>query len=192
MFIGFPASGTQSLKLFVVMPRTYMDDCPFCKTIPLLANALPVWCIGFPVQTNPRYLRYNTVAVPELTADYLRTSDRFTPRARMELNLALAGQLIAHEKAWAEFVDAPEPYGAFYEHAEAATNSNLPAFIENLDIPRDWDVILLSSTEYLLNKRAARILKQSAVQFHVKLFEYMNAFKVLKVVPIKNAPLGAS
>jgi len=117
------------------------------------------------------------VAFQELDIDTFRYSSRFTPHARLTLNLAFAGQLLTHERAWSMFVkEQSAPYGAFYEQEP----KDLLAY--NLDLPRDWDVIILTETDYILNKRAARILLHSATQFHVPLITYLQAFNLLKVV----------
>jgi hypothetical protein len=157
--------------------RPYMDDCRFCKTVPLKQNTIVAWCIGFPASPKPIYLRYNTVVFPELDVDTFRFSVRFTPHARLTLNLARASQLLAHEQAWTMFVKEPSvPYGAFCEQDP----KDLSTY--NLDLPRDWDVIILTATDYILTKRAARILLHSATQFHVPLMDYLQAFNLLKVV----------
>ena len=160
-----------------------MGDCKFCKDNPLKAADTPVWCIGFPVpQGQPTYLRYNTINFAEITPEALRFSIRFTPKARLTLNGAQAEQLIAHDQAWQEFLKDPTAqYGAFYEQAAAATKE-IALYIENTGLPRDWDIVLVSPTDYLLNKRAARVLAHSATQFHVPLIDYLQAFGTLKVV----------
>jgi len=159
-----------------------MADCQFCKTTPLLATALPVWCIGFPAPASNIYLRYNYVVFPELAVEFFRTANRFTPHARLTLNLAYAGQLIAHEQAWSDFLQTSAPYGAFYENPTLATDAATATIIENMDLPRDWDILIVSPHNYILNRRAARILKDSAVQFHVNLSTYLTAFNLLKVI----------
>jgi len=117
------------------------------------------------------------VAFPELAVEQFRFSVRFTPHARLTLNLALASQLLAHEQAWNLFVAEPTAlHGAFCEQEPKDLS------LYNLDLPRDWDIIILTGTDYILTKRAARILLHSATQFHVPLIDYLQAFNVLKVV----------
>ena len=155
----------------------YMDDCHLCSTVPFRQAEIPAWCIGFPAPTDKLYLRYNTVVFPDLAVEQFQFAVRFTPHARLTLNLALAAQLLAHEQAWDQFIkEDSAPYAGFYEQEPADLQSQV------LDLPRDWDVIILTETDYILTKRAARILKHSATQFHVPLMDYLQAFNLLKVV----------
>ena len=165
-----------------------MEDCKFCKNNPVKAEKLPVWTIGIPApSTNKHYLSYKYITKRLISKDELRTTDKVTPAGRLLMSEADVSQIMAHQLAWDEFLASESEFGAFYE-TEASINSNkLHLAIENTELPRDWDIIMIGEFDYILNKRAARILRSSSIQVHCQLKLFLTIFDVLRVIKIPQA-----
>lgn len=159
-----------------------MTDCIFCTVPELLASTLPVYCIGIPVPEKSDYLRYLSINTSPLVSqsDFLEMTI-FTPGARLSLTLDDANKLISHRQAWINIMNNEEPYGAIFENPDDVTNTDIRFRLENLKLPKDWDVIEISDTQYVLNKRAAKIFVESTLQYHAPVNPFIESFVILKV-----------
>lgn len=162
----------------------YMADCPFCVVHAIKAASMPAWVIGTPASEKPIYLRYINIELQKFSQDDFRTMARFTPSARLTWSLEEAFQITAHERTWSEFIASPEVHGIVFDNSEQLNNKDLSMRLENLEVPKDWDVILLSETQYVMTKRAARIYSAAIQQYHLPLKVYLQSFDVLKVIKL--------
>lgn len=166
-----------------------MGDCKLCKPNLIKAEKMGVWSLGIPVPaTNKHYLSQKYIAKRTIEKDELRTTDKVTPAGRLLMTEADVSQIMAHYQAWDEFIQSSAEFGAFFETPDTVNNNDIAARLENLELPRDWDIILIDDTEYVLNKRTARILKVSAQQFHCPLKVYLTVFDIFKIISIKPSP----
>jgi len=159
-----------------------MEDCEFCKVPPIEASKTAVWAIDIPVPEKSIYLRYTNIKYQKFEQDEFRTMARFSPRARLTWSLEEAFQFTAHMQAWTEFIASPEIHCLIFENSDQLNNKDLSIRLENLTLPKDWDVIFISDTQYLLTKRAANIYANSIHQYHQPLKTYLRTFEFLRLI----------
>ena len=165
-----------------------MIPCNFCADKPIKIVETPAWFIGLPAITGP--FKYS-VSVPISNVSDFRTDTRFTPEARLTLDMSGASQLSGHRIAWASFIKTGAHHGLILEDSYLANNPSNIQSLETIEIPRDWDILLLSDTQYLLTQRAASILHSSTSQFHHNLSRLLRTHPLLKSVNAslnKNSP----
>ena len=158
-----------------------MDDCPFCH-VPAILATTTVAFLASPIQiTKQIYKSYVSIETPEISQ-----SD-FTPGFRAKLMAynksdQVQAQAKTHKEAWLSFLKTNTPHAIIFESEYDANDNNLAMFLENLSLPKDWDIVSFSPTQYILTKRAARILYKSSIQFNCPIQKYIHSFKVLKVI----------
>ena len=155
-----------------------MTDCLLCNISPLIGEKIEAYLIGTPVPIKTHYLRINSIN------DTKGNKELFTPSARLLLSLNEQQEALNHRDIWINFLKSEAEYAIVFD-SENINDKQLTIFIENKQIPKDWDIILISDTQYIFNKRAARILLTSCKQIHQQLKDYLKAFEVLKVLPLK-------
>ena len=164
-----------------------MSDCALCKVPELIGSKMPAWCIGIPEKEEPEnnnYLRVAHIKSSEMShAEFLKAVN-FTPGARLQMSLEDANKLINHRNAWYEVSSSEEPYGVIFDSQNDLENKDLVFRFENLDLPKDWDVIKISDSQYILSKRAANTYIRSSLQFHDHLPIFLESFAILKVFSI--------
>jgi hypothetical protein len=161
-----------------------MADCKFCKVPPIEAAKTAVWAIDIPAPEKQIYLRYTNIIYQKFNQDEFRTMSRFSPHARLTWSLGEAFQFMAHAQAWTEFIAGPEIHCIIFDKSEQLNNKDLSMRLENLTLPKDWDVVFISETQYLMTKRAATIYANSIQQFHLPLKTYLRTFDILRVVDL--------
>ena len=163
-----------------------MPDCIYCTIPDLLCKNLPVLLIGnIPVPETTKYMNFTHIHNTELTSfsDFQKLST-FTPGSRLDMSLDSANQLIAHRKAWVETLKMKTDYFAVFDDQTYVNNNDLAIRLENLKLPKDWDVIAITESQYIFTKRAAKIFIDSTLQFHLPLKTFLKSFKILKVLEL--------
>lgn len=156
-------------------------DCPFCTIPDFVCKETPVWCIGIEPPQSNHYSKYTQIKLPHLEKHNFVKMSTFTPGSRLALSLNDATQLIAHRQAWNDIYNGLNPYGIIFDNSEDLANTTLRFRIENLSLPKDWDMIKLSSSQYVMNKRAATVLLQATIQYHQPLDDLIRSLIILKV-----------
>ena len=162
-----------------------MSDCIFCDIPALVCKKMPVLCIGIPVPKNTTYLSYKHINNSQsITKSNFNNLSFFTPGSRLDMNLNDANQLVAHRAAWIETIDMKEPYYAFFDNSIDLENNDISFRLENIKLPKDWDVLKITDTQYILTKRATKIFLNSNLQFHLTLKILIDSFEILKVLDL--------
>jgi hypothetical protein len=162
-----------------------MADCIYCTVPDLLSKKLPILLIGIPVPDISRYLNYTQIHHTEITSfSDFQKNPIFTPGSRLDMSLDSANQLIAHRKAWLETLKMSADYFAVFDDPSYLNNVDLSIRLENLKLPKDWDVIIITESQYVFTKRSAKIFIDSTLQFHLPLKTFLKSFKILKVLDI--------
>jgi len=171
----------------------YMTDCIFCTIPDLICKKVPAFLISsqtIPDQKETRYLRYSIINIsPILSNEEFSKMAVFTPGSRLVLTLEDAAQLIAHRKAWTEIMNGKEHYGIIFEKEAELMNIDLQFRLENLKLPKDWDVIKMTDTTYVLNKRAAKVLYEATLQYHEPVKQLLQSLVILKVFDLNGNQL---
>lgn len=156
-----------------------MSDCQLCYVPAILAKETVVFLLNNIEATKNLYKTYHQV--PTSHASQLD----FTPGFRIRYkNQETAVEAATHKQVWAEIHKSLDksPYSIIFDTQRSVDDANLAIYLENAVLPKDWDIFLLTDTQYILTKRAAKILLSSAVQFNTNLSDYIRSFKVLKVI----------
>ena len=166
----------------------YMSDCIFCTTPDIICKKVPVWFIGIkatPVSDTGNYLSYSNIIIsPILSKAEFSKMTIFTPAARLAMNLEDAAQLIAHRQVWNHIMNGKNAFGIIFDSEVDLMNKDLQFRLENLKLPKDWDIIIISDTQYVLNKRAAKILVETTLQYHDIIKDLLKSLVILKVFDI--------
>jgi len=161
--------------------------CIFCVVPEIDRTKIPVWAINIPVvETSPIYMRYKYMSNSELTHEEFRSSTRFTPGARTKMDINEAAKLLTHYRVWEEVMNAQDPICLVMSKDSDLKNAELTRKLESVKPPKDWDILIISDDQYVIRTRGARILYNSAGQFHLPLNTYIKSFEVLKVVQLNN------
>ena len=169
------------------MDRYRMTDCILCKITPILASSTDLFLIDVPEIEASHYSTVNSIRSEELRPENFKTNTAFTPGARLKMELTEAIEILNHKKVWEIFITLNSPHAIVLNNKKDAEDRQLSIFIENKEVPKDWDIILVSSNQYILTKRAARILLASTRQISNNLETYLLSFEALKVLPLKAA-----
>jgi len=138
-----------------------------------------------PVSQLNNYLNiHNIIATQISTKEGFYNMTVFTPGSRLVLTLDEASQLIAHRKAWTDIMNSATPLGIIFENYADLTDINLQFRLENLELPKDWDIVVISDSQYALNKRAAKILYEATLQYHAPVKSLIKSISILKVIQI--------
>ena len=135
--------------------------------------------------TKKYYLSINSIVTEAVKQSDFVSNTRFTAGARLTLELTEANEFLKHTEAWDKFIKSDKRYAVIFDKLKDISDKELSIFIENKRLPKDWDLVLIDDTQYILNKRAAKILMNSAKQIHHNLKTYLNSFEVLKLVKLK-------
>jgi hypothetical protein len=164
-----------------------MTDCIFCTVPDLLCKTTPAYLIGpLTIPEKSRFLSYSVIdIIPIISKDVFSTMTIFTPGARLALSLKDAAELIAHRKAWLEIMQNKSHYSVIFDSEIQLNDMMTHNRIQNLQLPKDWDIVSISDTQYVLNKRAAKILVESTMQFHANVATLLDSIKILKVIKIR-------
>jgi hypothetical protein len=157
-----------------------MDDCKFCILKPIILAETPVYQCGdsTPVLKNP----YKSLTlIPSQPARPFHSDARFTPRARLTLTEAEAAAALRHRAAWRLFLNNPANHAFIADEpseqlARQATATNLP---------KDWDIVMLTPTQYIMTRRAAATALESSIQFHDPIPKFLTTLPFIKVVDLK-------
>ena len=177
----------------------YMTDCIFCTIPDIICKKVPAFFItqaaqkvqAAPDQENARYLRYSIINIsPILSKAEFSKMTVFTPGSRLVLSLEDADQLIAHRKAWTDIMNGKEPYGIIFDKEAELMNIDLQFRLENLKLPKDWDIIKITDTQYVLSKRAAKILVEATLQYHDPVKQLLQSLVILKVFDLDGKIIG--
>jgi hypothetical protein len=82
---------------------------------------------------------------------------------------------------WETFLKSDKHHCVVFNNINTAIDSDLPKTLESKILAKDWDICLISDTQYIFTKRAARILHGSSKQFNTDLKNYLLSFSVLAV-----------
>ena len=160
-----------------------MTDCIFCTVPDLICNQTSAYCIGFPApdQAQKYYNNYHIIESSKLLSkEEFQKMNVFTPGSRLKLTLDEANQLIDHRQAWTHGMNQTTPYIALFESSADIQNPVIKSSLESLKLPKDWDVVKISKTQYVLNKRAVKILIDSTLQFNSPVSELIEYIDILK------------
>ena len=144
---------------------------------------MPEWCLRFGIVQLAKKPETNTserALKPPATRHQFIASSRY------------ADQLIAHRKAWTDIMNGKEPYGIIFDKEAELMNINLQFRLENLKLPKDWDIIKISDTQYVLSKRAAKILVEATLQYHDPVKHLLQSLVILKVFDLNGKLLEST
>jgi len=163
-----------------------MSSCIFCTVPELICKQTPAYIVGIPVPQTQLYSTYHAINITpfESQAEFNKTTV-FTPGSRLVLALEEASRLVAHRQAWLSIMKGSTPHGALLETIETAESATIIKRLENLQLPKDWDVIKITKNEYVLTKRAAKILSDATLQYHLDLCALLSSLDILKVFDLQ-------
>lgn len=152
-----------------------MNECKFCAYKPLELTKTTVYVCSDQVPApSPTHMLITTPTPADMKHD-----TRFTPGARLSLNPEQVHQMLTHQQAWRQFLTTKA------EHAIVLEQPQQLQKFESAEPPKDWDVLMMSATDYALTRRAATILIISAHQIHDRLPLYIQSHPLLKVINIR-------
>jgi len=154
-----------------------MTDCIFCTVPDIIYKTIPIYSVGVPVVTEDP--NHNIVAKQLKTATDLAKATVFTPRSRLVLSLEDANRLIKHRTAWLLYSKNTSPHAIITENP---LNPLIGRKLESMKLPKDWDIIKISPTDYVLTQRAAKVLILATQQYHDKLPDLIGTLAILKVL----------
>ena len=159
-----------------------IGDCVLCNVPNLLTNKTPVWLITNKTITNTPSLYESYNYKKPLTNKDFKTNIYFTPKARYTLTIDQANELLTHSKIWNEFLVTKKNHAIIFTDESLLSNIDVAHRLENLVLPKDWDIIMLPNGDYVLTKRAANILLASCRQFNNPLKTYIHSIPGLRIV----------
>jgi hypothetical protein len=169
-----------------------ITSCHLCNDNPFIANNTPVWLITEnATQTKEIYQSYNYIKPEKLEQKEINTSLVFTPKARYTLSQYQMIELMTHFKIWNEIIVTPNRVNhgiIFTDQNLNIENIDISHRLENLILPKDWDIIIINNDnrplEYVVTKRAANILLASCRQFHNPLRIYIKSIPGLRIIDL--------
>ena len=163
-----------------------MVDCPLCFVPAIVAKETTAYILSEEKPSKTLYKSYNQITKQEISQGDFRINIKFTPGFRLNYDYNLANEATRHKEAWSKFLKEDNPYAIVFDDAEDADDTQLSIYLENLQPPKDWDILIFTPTQYILNKRAAKILFYSANQFNKPIKDYITSFFVLKAINVTN------
>jgi len=161
-----------------------MVDCSLCFVPAIVAKETTAYILNDGVNTKTLYKSYIPVTKQEISKGDFRVNFKFTPGFRLNYDYELANEALRHKEAWSKFLKEENPYAIVFDDAENADDTQLSIYLENLQPPKDWDILIFTPTQYVLNKRAAKILYYSANQFNKPIKDYITSFFILKTIKV--------
>lgn len=163
-----------------------MTDCVFCNIIAINCKETEAYLLTeaesqAPVPPTNYYFRFNNVAKPTINESDITTFAALTPGARLTLKITEINELLKHKYVWESFLKTDTHHCIIFNNLNTAIDNSLPKKLELKQLAKDWDICLISDTEYIFTKRAARILLGSSKQFNTDLKNYLLSFSVLAV-----------
>ena len=163
-----------------------MTDCVFCNIIAINCKETEAYLLTeaesqVPAPTVNHYYRFNDVANPTIKDSEIHSLVALTPGARLYLKLTDVNELLKHKSVWASFLKSDKHHCLIFNNLDTAIDNALPKKLESKHLAKDWDICLISDTQYICTKRAARILYGSSKQFNTDLKNYLLSFSVLAV-----------
>ena len=165
-----------------------MQSCSLCNTPSFRADATVAYILNKSQHKKNLYKTYhipNTLQNNSKDIESYKKNTDFTPGFRLKYSEAEAIKNNGHKYAWRHFLKSDVNHAIIFEDASTADDTQLSIYLENITPPKDWDIIAFSPTQYILNKRAAKILYYASLQFNVPIDKYIHAFEVLKVIQVK-------
>ena len=164
-----------------------MTDCVFCNIIAINCKETEAYLSQgeskslAPDPSVNHYSKINIVPSTTINIDDLPTLSSLTPGARLILKSQSIQELMQHKSIWGSFLKSDKHHGIVFNNMETAIDNALPKKLESKNLAKDWDICLISDTQYIFTKRAARILYGSSKQFNTDLKTYLISFSVLAV-----------
>jgi hypothetical protein len=87
------------------------------------------------------YFSVNSIISEPLTPEKFKTNTAFTPGARLKMELTEAIEILNHKKVLEIFLTHTSPHGIVLNNKKDAEDRQLSIFIENKEVPKDWDII---------------------------------------------------
>lgn len=184
MFMGLPnQQSAVSSKQYKAAAITFnsMSDCIFCTVPDIVYKNTPIYNVGTPVVDENTVS--NIVTKQLKTPADLSKATIFTPRSRLVLSLEDANRLIKHREAWLLHSNSTNP------HAIITENQLTPLIgrqIESMKLPKDWDIVKITTTDYVLTQRAAKVLILATQQYHDTVPDLIDTLSMLKVLQLRN------
>jgi hypothetical protein len=158
-----------------------MVDCALCFVPILIAKETNAYILSETLPSKSIYKTYTQIKVSEISHADFRSNVNFTPGFRLRYDNNTASEALRHKAAWSMFLKTESPHAIIFDETEKADDIQLSIYLENKQLPKDWDIIVFPAT-YIINKRAAKILYHSAAQFDKPINVYISSFSVLKVI----------
>jgi hypothetical protein len=163
-----------------------MTDCVFCNIIAINCKETEAYLLTeaesqAPAPATNHYNRFNNVANPTINESDIPKFVALTPGARLTLKLNEINELLKHKSVWESFLKSDKHHCIIFNNLDTAIDNILKKKLESKQLAKDWDICLVSDTEYIFTKRAARILLGSSKQFNTDLKNYLLSFSVLSV-----------
>ena len=165
-----------------------MVDCPLCFIPAIVAKETIAYNSTQKRQSKYLYKTYTEISPTEISQGDFRTNTNFTPGFRLRYDYKIGIEALKHKEVWSKFLkEESSPYAIVFDDEEDVDDGQLSIYLENLQPPKDWDILIISPTQYIINKRAAKILYYSAKQFDKPIKDYINSFFVLKAIKVTEA-----
>jgi len=158
-----------------------MADCILCNTQPIICKETDAYIINSPVPKTNHYLRINDISSCQIDIKDLKTVTLLTPGARSRLTITEYIEIINHRSVWEKFLQSSANHCIVFDGLKDAEDRQLSIIIENKVLPKDWDILMIGKTQYVLNKRATKILFTSSRQLNSSVSDYIKSFRVLKI-----------
>jgi len=165
-----------------------MTDCVFCNIFAINCKETEAYLLAqgksksqIPDPSQKSYFKYNIITNPTINEHIVPSLKTLTPGARLILKSQEVQDLFNHKSVWESFLKSDKHHGIVFNSIETAIDNTIPKKLESKQLAKDWDICLISETQYIFTKRAARILYGSSKQFNTDLKNYLQSFSVLAV-----------
>jgi len=162
-----------------------MEDCHLCAHTPITRETNATYLVSKKQTEVPAFWLNPILITVESPTDF-KMDTRFTARARLNLTTFEATEFHHHKQAWREFLvsDTTTTTAAIFDSTDI-NSEKLARRIISFDIPKDWDVLFITATQYILTRRAASLLLNSCSQIHHPLTTYIKSIPFLKIMYLK-------
>ena len=162
-----------------------MEDCHLCAHTPITRETTATYLVSKKQSEVPAFWTNRTLITVEPPTDF-KTDTRFTAKARLILTIQEATEFLHHKQTWRNFLitDSTTKTAAIFDSADIE-DERLARRIISFDLPKDWDVLFITATQYVLTRRAASLLLNSSSQIHHPLTTYIKSIPFLKIMYLK-------